>query len=344
MKLHLWFVRVMRALVPARWRVDWTNEWIAELHHRESQGRADSFRHSLGAFWDALAMQPRRLEEELIQDLRYGFRMLLHEPRFAILAIAALALGIGINTAVFSIVNAALLEPLPYRDSHQLVRILETVKGNAGGVSSADYFDWKAQNHVFSGMAAFQFASSSVVTADGLERIGGLQISSDFMPLLGVQPMLGRMFVPEEDRPESLHVAVLSHATWTKYFGGNPNIIGKTLAMDGRSFEVVGVMDPGFSLGSYSVGLLTPLTLGDESHGLRRTERYLQIIGRVRPNVSIDAARQEMTSIAERLEREYPEFNTGIGARLIPLRETFVGALRNSLTALLAAVGFVLLI
>ena len=191
MKPHLWFVRIMRLLVPARWRADWTNEWNAELHHRESQGRADSFRHSLGAFWDALAMQPRRLEEELIQDLRYGFRMLLQEPGFSILAIAALALGIGMNTAVFSIVNAALLEPLPYRDSHQLVRILETIRGNAGGVSAVDYFEWKAQNHVFSEMAIFQPASSSVSTPDGLERIGGLQISADFMPLLGVQPILG---------------------------------------------------------------------------------------------------------------------------------------------------------
>src|SRR5215471_8078703 len=232
MKPHLWFVRIMRVLVPARWRADWTNEWIAELHHRESQGRAGLFRRSLGSFWDALAMQPRRLEEELIQDLRYGFRMLLHEPWFSILAIGALALGIGMNTAVFSIVDAALLEPLPYRDSHQLVRILETLKANAGGVSPADYFDWKAQNHVFSGMAAFEFASSSVVTADGLERIGGLQISADFMPLLGVQPMLGRMFAAEEDRPGSRHVAILSHATWTKYFGGDPNVIGKSLTMD----------------------------------------------------------------------------------------------------------------
>jgi putative ABC transport system permease protein len=344
MKPHLWFIRIMSALVPARWRADWANEWNAELHHRDTQGRAGLFRRSLGAFWDALAMQPRRLEEELIQDLRYGFRMLLHEPGFAILAIAALALGIGMNTAVFSVVNAALLEPLPYRDSHQLVRILETIKGNAGGVSPADYFDWKARNRAFSGMAAFQYASSSVVTADGLERIGGLQISADFMPLLGVQPMLGRIFVPEEDRPGSSDVAILSHATWTKYFGGDPNIIGNSMTVDGRRFEVVGVMDPGFSLGSYSVGLLTPLRLGDESHELRRSERYLQVIGRMRPNVSIDAAQQAMTLIAESLEREYPEFDTGIGARLIPLRDTFVGNVRNSLTMLLAAVGFVLLI
>jgi len=152
MRPHLWFVRLMRPLVPARWRADWADEWNAELHHRDSQGRAGLFRHSLGAFWDALAMQPRRLEEDLIQDLRYGFRMLLRQPGFSILAIAALALGIGMNTVVFSIANAALLEPLPYRDSHQLVRAFETIKGNAGGVSPADYFDWKAQNHVFSAM------------------------------------------------------------------------------------------------------------------------------------------------------------------------------------------------
>src|SRR5262249_57241253 len=132
MKPHLWFVRIMRVLVPARWRADWTNEWIAELHHHESQGRAGSFRHSLGAFWDALAMQPRRLEEELIQDLRHGFRMLLHEPGFSILAIAALALGIGMNTAVFCIVKAALLGPLAYRVSHPLVRIFETIQGKSG--------------------------------------------------------------------------------------------------------------------------------------------------------------------------------------------------------------------
>jgi len=344
MKPHLWFVRMMRALVPARWRADWMNEWNAELQHRDSQGRAGLFRRSLGAFWDALAMQPRRLEEELVQDLRYGLRMALREPGFTALAIAALSLGIGMNTAVFSVVNAALLEPLPYRDSHQLVRILETIKGNAGGVSPQDYFDWKAQNHTFAGMAAFQFAASSVVTPDGLERIGGLQISSDFMALLGVQPMLGRMLAPEEDRPGSPNVAILSHATWTKYFGGDPNIIGKSLTFDGRDFEVVGVMDPTFSLGSYSVGLLTPLTLGDETHKLRRTERTLQIIGRMRPNISADMAQKDMTSIAERLEQEYPDIDKGIGARLIPLRDTFVGSLRDSLNVLLAAVGFVLLI
>jgi predicted permease len=343
MKPHLWVVRIMRALVPARWRADWTNEWNAELHHRESQGRAGSFRHSLGAFWDALAMQPRRLEDELIQDLRYGFRMLLHQPGFSILAIAALALGIGMNTAVFSIVNAALLEPLPYRDSHQLVRILETIRGNAGGVSAVDYFDWKAQNHVFSDMAIFQPASSSVITPDGLERIGGLQISADFMPLLGVQPMLGRPFLPKEDQPGSPHVAILGYAAWTKYFGGDPNIIGKSLTVDGQSFEVVGVTDRGFSLGTYSVGLLMPLTLGDETHKLLRTERTLQILARMRPDVSLDAAQTDMTSVTDRLAREYSE-NSGVGARLIPLRETFVGSLRNSLPLLLAAVGFVLLI
>jgi putative ABC transport system permease protein len=344
MKLHRWVVRIMSALVPAKWRADWANEWNAELDYRDSLGRAGLLRRSLGTFWDALAMQPRRFEEDLIQDLHYGFRMLLREPGFTILAIAALALGIGMNTAVFSIVNAALLEPLPYRDSHQLVRIFQTIKGNGGGVSAADYLDWKAQNQAFSQMTAFQFASSSVVTPDGLERIGGLQISSDFMPLLGVQPMLGRVFVPEEDRPSSPHVAILSHAAWMKYFGGDPKIIGKSLTVDGQSFEVVGVMDPGFSLGSYSVGLLTPLTLGDETHRLRRSERYLQIIGRLRPDVSIEAARTEMASVSERLERAYPEFDTGIGTRLIPLRDTFVGTLRNSLTVLLAAVGFVLLI
>ncbi len=124
MKPHLWLVRVVSALVPGRWRGEWVKEWNSELHHRHLQGRGDLFRHSLGAFWDALAMQPRRLEEELIQDLRYGLRMLVNEPGFSVLAIAALALGIGMNTAVCSIVNATLLEPLPHRDSCQLAKVL----------------------------------------------------------------------------------------------------------------------------------------------------------------------------------------------------------------------------
>jgi hypothetical protein len=177
MKPNLWFVRIMRVLVPARWRADWTNGWNAELHHRESQGRAGSFRHSLGAFWDALAMQPRRLEEELIQDLRYGFRMLLHEPGFSILAIAALALGIGMNTAVFSIVNAALLEPLPYRDSHQLVRILETIRGNAGGRFGGRLFRLESTEPCVLGNGHF---STGVVIGVNAGRTGTYRGSADF--------------------------------------------------------------------------------------------------------------------------------------------------------------------
>jgi putative ABC transport system permease protein len=343
MRLHFSIIRILSPLIPRRFRSDWKQEWEAELHNREWRGRPDVFRRSLGAFWDALAMQSRRLEEETFQDLRYGFRTLKKSPVFAGIVILALTIGIGMNTAIFSIVNAALLEPLPYKEADQVVRVLETTRTISGGLSPLDYLDWKEQNLAFTGIAAFEGGALKLSTPEGLERVSALRVSSDFMPLLGAEPLMGRSFLPAEDRPGSNRIVILSHAAWGKFFGNDPGIVGRVVTLDGQRVEVIGVMDAQFGAGPVPAEAWVPLRLGEDTQRMRRTERYLNALARIRLGVSFDAAQKEMDLIAARIAAEFP-VNAGVGVRLVPLRDTLVGSVRDQLRLLLAAVGMVLLI
>ena len=283
---------------------------------------------------------------DLSQDLRYGLRMLLKNPGFTIVAIIALALGIGANTAIFSVVNTVLLRPLPYKDPDRLVMVWEDNSKQGfprDTPAAANYIDWRDQNHVFEGMAAMVEISFNLTGAGDPERIDGQRVSANLFSLLGINPQLGRAFLPEEDRPGANHVVIMSHGLWQRQFGADPAIIGKPINLNGESFTVVGVMPRGFQFPTRADQLWIPIAF-DTTEARERGNHYLQVIARLKPGITLERTQAEMTTIAGRLEQQYPKTNTSIGAVVTPLHERVVGDIKPALLILLGAVAFVLLI
>jgi putative ABC transport system permease protein len=286
-----------------------------------------------------------RFVEDLWQDLRYGARMLIKQPGFALIAVVTLALGIGANTAIFSLVNAVLLRPLSYREPDRLVSVQGTnpQKGfKIDRVSPADLADWREQNSVFEQLAASRDAQYNLTGRGEPELIFGYRFSADFFQLLGVNPILGRTFLPEEDRPGSPRVVVLSQRLWQRRFGSDPNIIGQAITLNGEPYTVIGVMPPGFQHPKLTE-LWTPLAL-DPSLMSDRRQRFLNVVARLRPGITPARAQAQMEQIARRLEQQYPETNTGQKVRVIGLRENSVRDVRPALLLMSVSVGFVLLI
>jgi predicted permease len=283
--------------------------------------------------------------QTLWQDLRFGARMLMKKPGFTLIAGFTLALGVGANTAIFTVVNAVMLRPLPYPQSERIVRVFETKPSmNEVTISPPNFIDWQGQQTVFERLAAFQGVAFDFAGQDGIEQIAGMRVSADFFQVLGAQAAQGRVFLPEEDKPEGDRVLVLSHRFWMARFGGDASVVGRTLVLGGRGYTVIGVLPSDFEFISPATELWAPLRLGDESHRMRRTERYLQAVARLRPDISLQQAQAEMDGIAARLAQQYPDANANSGARLLPLQEHLFGGLRESLLVLLGAVGFVLLV
>jgi putative ABC transport system permease protein len=284
----------------------------------------------------------------LVQDLRYALRVLRKSPGFTAAAILVLALGIGANTAIFSVVNAVLLRPLPFQDSSRLVQVwhVPPAKSFPGmttfAVSAANYVDWQQQNHAFEHMAIYAFTSFNFTTGDQPEAIQGAGVSPDFFSTLRSQPILGRTFAPEEDQLGHNHVITLSHSIWKSHFAANQNIVGQNIALDGQSYTVVGVMGPDFRFPDWAK-VWTPMAWTDAQRQVRGEHHYL-VIGRLKSDVQLPQAQAEMNTISSRLEQQYPEDDKGWGAVLIPLREQIVGDVRPALLVLLGAVAFVLLI
>src|SRR5258705_3061708 len=235
---HLWLIGVLGVIVPRRLRADWRQEWEAELRYRELlladwdklnwKTKLDLLRRSLGAFVDALLLQPQRWEGQMFQDLRYGVRMLFKEPSFTAVAVLTLALGIGANTAIFSVVNAVLVQPLPYAKADELVLIYTTPGGDMQWpFSPVSYLKLKERNSVFTGIAALSNKgwAANLTGLGEPERLQGFQVSANLFPLLGVAAELGRTFVAEEDQPGPNRVVVLSHALWKRRFGGERSIV-----------------------------------------------------------------------------------------------------------------------
>ena len=284
--------------------------------------------------------------ETLIQDFRYGARMLLKNPGFTVVAVLALALGIGANSAIFSVVNTVLLRPLPYQDPDGLVMVWEDdTKGGypRNTPAAANYVDWRDQNQVFEGMAAIADQTFNLTGTGEPERISGKRVSANLFPLLGVEPQLGRAFLPEEDQPGGNRVAVLSHGLWQRRFGSDASITGKPLTLNGESFTVVGVMPPHFQFPSREDELWVPIAFTSQE-AANRGRHYLKVIARMKPGVTLQQAQTEMTAIAARLQQQYPDQNTDLGATITPLHEHVVGDIKPALLVLLGAVGFVLLI
>src|SRR5918998_445804 len=286
--------------------------------------------------------------ERLLQGLRFGLRTLLKRPGLTLVAVLTLGLSIGINTAVFSVVYAALVRPLPFAEAERLVvAAAENKRGGAAevrGVAPADFVDWRAQSRAFDGLAAYTGGGLTLDTGGLPELLSGVRVSEDFFPLLGVAPALGRALAPEEFVTSGARPVVLSHRLWQRRFGGDPGVVGRQLTLvGGGSATVIGVMPEQFRYPSYAE-VWTPLP--SQSGELRqRTSRYFSVVGRVKSGMTRQQAQEELSGVAARLGQEYPDSNADWGVRLIPLRETLVGTqARTALLVLFGAVGLVLLI
>ncbi|HEV3409019.1 MAG TPA: ABC transporter permease, partial [Chthoniobacterales bacterium] len=281
----------------------------------------------------------------LLQDLRYATRVLLKQPGFTFLVALTFALGIGANSAIFSVVNAVLLRPLPYAQPEQLVAVYEkrpALGRERNSVSPPDFLDWKAQNNVFQHIAAYTSASLNRTDADEPERLIATTASADFFATLGVPAQLGRTFAPEEDQAGAQRVAVLSHRLWQRRFGSDPKVIGRALTLNGNSYVVIGVMPRSFEYPDATTELWVPLVL-DGPDAANRGMHFLNVIARLKKDTTLSGARAEMETIASRLEQAY-DVNRGHGVNLFPLHSEVVGQLRKPLLVLAAAVGCVLLI
>lgn len=286
--------------------------------------------------------------ETILQDLRYGMRVLIKSPVFTTVAVVSLALGIGANTAIFSVVNGLLLKPLPYPDSERVVDVWHTPPQESFpgmdkfSVSPANYLDWKAQNHSFEQMAAYGDAGFSLTIGDTPVPVSGAAVASDFFSVLRSNAGQGRTFSPEEENPGRDKVVVISHGLWQRAFGANPNLIGQTVILDSQSYSVIGIMPEGFQF-PQEAEIWVPLAWNETERQVRSIHDY-GVIARLKPNVSLAQAQAEMRTISSRLEQQYPEENKGWGAIVIPLQEDMVGDIRPALLVLFSAVGFVLLI
>ena len=275
--------------------------------------------------------------------IRQTIRSLLKSPGFTSASIIALALGIGANTAIFSLVNTVLLRPLRYKDPSRLVILWQNPpSGGVNNLSAADFQDWRDRNRSFDQMAALQGAGFNFTGGDRPEKVFGLQVSSNFFSTLGVPPALGRAFLTEEEKPGAGRAVILSDELWKRRFGGDRGLIGKSIPINQQNYTVVGVMPPGFHFWSDEAQLWTPLTLDPDRAA--RNFYYLVAVARLKSQVSLDQARSELTSIAAQLALEYPKTNRGWGASVIPLQDELTSDARLPLLLLLGAVAFVLLI
>jgi putative ABC transport system permease protein len=291
--------------------------------------------------------------ENLWQDIRYGIRMLAKAPSFSIIATIALALGIGANTAIFSVVNAVLLRPLPFPNSEQLMMVWEADPSRGqtrSSVSYPDFADWRDQNHVFERMASYH-DNDFIMTGRGEStRIQGAVVNADLFPLLGVTPALGRGFLADEDKPgDTGRVVILSQQFFEKRFNSDPGVLNQPMVLDGKNYTIVGVMPHAFQfpLQNEPVELWTTVALdreGKEPITEQRGAHYMSVIARLKPGVGKEQAQAEMTSISARLEQQYPDKNLHRGSMVEPVLEAMVGNVRPALLILLGAVGCVLLI
>ena len=277
--------------------------------------------------------------ETFYQDLRYSLRNLVKSPLFTAVALLTLALGIGANTAIFSVVNAVLLRALPYAEPERLVTF---IREGHSGQSSANFLDWKRDNHVFDNMGAVEGWSPNLTGIDKPEQVSAMHITSDVFPVLGVKPILGRTFTPDEDHVGKDREVVLSYGFWQRHFGGNKDVLGRTIEFNGEPYAVIGVMPLNFRFAFPSWANRTevwgPLPLNPED----RVVHSKRIFARLKPGVSLEQARAEMATITTRLEKQFPGTNKDLLVTL--LKEQVVGDLRPALLVLLCAVGFVLLI
>ncbi len=281
--------------------------------------------------------------QTLWQDLRYGARMLLKQPGFTLIAVVTLSLGIGANTALFSLINTVLLRPLPFKDPDQLVAVCEWRASSGAAkltISGHEYLGWREQSRVFENIAVYNSASLNLTGSGEPEALEALTVSTDYFPVLGVKPLLGRSFQPDEDQQGGARVAVLSHKFWQRRFGADPALVGRTITLNDKGYTVVGVMP--VSEAQFTPDLWVPIDL--EQVRQRVGAHNLLVFGRLKAGVTLAQAQADLNVVAQRLEQQYPSDNVGHGVFIQPLRATVIGEVSNALWVLFGAVGFVLLI
>jgi putative ABC transport system permease protein len=284
--------------------------------------------------------------KDLIQDLRYGARMLAKKPGFTLVAIITLALGIGANTAIFSVVNAVLLRPLPFPQPERLAMVNTTnlARGITNfGTSMPDFRAWRKRNHTFEKMAAFNTTSFNISGTAEPKRVTGAQVSADLFGVLGVSPVRGRAFTAEEETFGKHHVVIVSEALWQRRFGAEAGLTDQTMTLNGERYAIVGVMPRDFQFPDQTIALWTPLAVADGSEYNTRGNYWLGVVARLKPGVAAAQAQAEMDGVFRQLEQEDTLFG-GFGTQVIPLHEATVGSVKTALLVLLAAVGLVLLI
>jgi len=313
---------------------------------RRQFGNATNFKERSHDMWTFKTF------EEFLQDLRHSARLLRYKPTFTAVAILTLAVGIGSSTAVFSIVNSALLRALPYRQEQRVVMIWET-KPREGRdhnvVSPANFIYWKEHSTAFEQMAAFFDDTSTLTEGGDPEEIPSQGISTNFFSLLGISPILGRDFSSDEGKPGHNHEVLLSYGLWKRRFGADRSVVGKVIRLDGESFLVVGVMPPGITLFSPQGSLTGKAAQLWWPYGWKEQDgnprgRWMTAVGRLKPSVSLAEAQAEMDGFVASLTKMYPDFETGWGVNLVPVHQDLSSAIRPTLLLLLGAVGFVLLI
>ncbi|MGO8787753.1 MAG: ABC transporter permease [Terriglobia bacterium] len=280
----------------------------------------------------------------LFQDLRYGLRMLAKNPGFTAVAVLTLALGIGANTAIFSAVNALLLNPFPFPEPDRIMDVdARHANGTNGGVGYRDYLDWRNQNDVFEEMAITGYPNSYMWTGQGEpQRVVGGVTTFGFLKVLGIQPQWGRFYTPEEDKPGAARVAVLTYAAWQRRFAGSADVLGRTMMLDGSPFTVIGVLPARFAFpGIKTCEFFTAL---QEDPSRSRKQHQYSVVARLKSGITKERAQADMTTIARRLEQEFPATNTGWGIKVEPLRQAMLGSARKPVLLLFSAVAFVLLL
>jgi predicted permease len=284
----------------------------------------------------------------LLRDFQYGFRQLRKAPVFASTAILTLALGVGASTAIFSVVYGVLLNALPFRDANRIVTVLETHPQVLAGAEATypDFQDWRAQQKSFEQMAAYSTLNPNTVSLSvkgNSEQVHRVLASGSFFPLLGISPLIGRMFDEHDDAPGANHVAVISAEAWQRYFGRDPGVVGRSVRLNGDSYTVVGVLP--FNTAYPSEGeVWLPLSLLDQETQVSRVWHSVRVAGRLRPGVQISEARADMQTVATRLSAAYPATNRNVGVRIDPLREELVGTVRPAILAVAGSVALLLLI
>ena len=368
-------VRLYRALLtlllPPRFRRDFAYEMalvFADLHAAAT--RAGGGRCGLRALAAELpglvrlAIRERRAEraerahrtttasrdtdmvDALLQDLRFAGRSLRKSPGFTLVAVLTLALGIGANTAIFSVVDGVLLAPLPLREPERLVAVGEGVEGGAptdvSVTTPGSFFDWQRQTRAVR-LGGFTESAATLTGRGDPERLLGASTVGGFFDVLGVRPLLGRTITPADETPEAERVVVLSHATWRRLFGGDRDVVGRTLTLDGTPRTIVGVMPPSFRFPDGGTAFWVPSRY-DAEFRANRDQYFIQVVGRLAPGATLEQARAELAMVGERLQRDWPMYNSGLRIIARPLQDTMVEGVRTRLFVLMAAVAFVLLI